>query len=696
LEEQSKAAILCREDENLKPPRNLLIMSDTDLDSRAETTIDTIRFLSVDMVEQANSGHPGAPMGLASVAYQIWAHHLRHDPQDPSWPNRDRFVLSCGHASALLYSLLHLSGYDLPLEEIKNFRQLGSRTPGHPEYGLTPGVETTTGPLGQGLSNAVGMVLAQTHLAARFNREGFDLFDHRVWVLASDGDLMEGVTAEACSMAGHLRLAGLKVFYDDNRITIDGGTDLAFTEDVGKRYEAYGWYVQRVEDGNDLASLEEAIQNAEAETLRPSLVIVRTHIGFGSPNKQDTPKAHGSPLGAEEVRLTKDALNWPHEPIFRIPEEAKQAFREGAERGARENRAWQELVDSYQKTHENEGVDLRRRIDRSFPEGWEKAVPVFQPADGPMATRKASGKALNAIAPHLPELMGGSADLAGSNNTMIDGEPAFSPAQPAGRNMHFGVREHAMGSVMNGMSLSGMLIPYGGTFLIFSDYMRPAIRLAALMNLPAIYILTHDSIFLGEDGPTHQPISQLASLRSIPNLTVLRPADANETAQAWKVALERRKGPTALSLTRQGLPVMAEAVEGAQDGVSRGAYVLADPAEGSPQVLLLASGSEVSLILKAHKVLAEEGIRSRVVSMPSWELFEAQPAEYRKAVLPPELPLRLGVEAGVSLGWSKWVGDHGETLTQDGFGESAPAKDLAEHFGFTVETVVQRVHALLA
>ncbi|MCH9648459.1 MAG: transketolase [Deltaproteobacteria bacterium] len=670
-------------------------MSPLAQDRMDQISVDTLRFLSVDMVEKANSGHPGAPMGLAPLAYTIWAKHLRHDPTDPSWANRDRFVLSCGHASALIYSLLHLSGYDLPLEELENFRQMGSRTAGHPEYGLAPGIETTTGPLGQGLGNAVGMALARTHLAARFNRPDFPLFDHRIWVLASDGDLMEGIASEASSLAGHLKLGSLKVFYDDNRITIDGSTDLAFTEDVAKRYEAYGWVVHRVEDGNDLAALDEAASKAAEETERPTLVVVRTNIGYGSPNKQDTAKAHGSPLGAEEIALTKKALGWPLEPTFLIPSEAREAFRSGAEEGALERHSWQSRLRRYSKIHPQEAAELASRQARELPEDWPAAVPSFSPEDGPMATRKASGNVLNALATALPRLMGGSADLAGSNNTMISDEEIFSAEHPEGRNMCFGVREHAMGSIMNGMALSGLLIPYGGTFLIFSDYMRPAMRLAALMGQQAIYVMTHDSIFLGEDGPTHQPISQLLSLRSIPNLTVLRPADANETAQAWRIALERQDCPTALVLTRQKLPILEETEKLAAQGVCRGAYVLADPPEGIPQAILLATGSEVALALDAHSALAQEGIRTRVVSMPSWELFEAQSPEYRRRVLPAGVGRRLAIEAGSPLGWHRYVGPHGDTLTIDGFGESAPYEELKQHFGFTTEAVVARVHQLL-
>ncbi len=661
-----------------------------------QLAINTLRFLAVDMVERANSGHPGAPMGQAPLAYWLWTRHLRHDPTRPDWPNRDRFVLSCGHASALLYSLLHLAGYDLPLAELENFRQWGSRTAGHPESHLTPGVETTTGPLGQGLGNAVGMAIAERQLAAAFNREGFPLLDHRIWVLASDGDLMEGVASEASSLAGHLGLGRLLVLYDDNRISIDGPTDLTFSEDVDRRYSGYGWHVQRVEDGNDLEALDAAMQAAAAETERPSLISVRTHIGYGSPNKQDTAAAHGAPLGAEEVKATKEALGWPLEPAFHIPEEARQAFRESRERGARLQAEWQAMFARYAAAHPDAAAELERRQAGELPEDWEARLPTFAPGDGPLATRKASGRVLNAIREALPELTGGSADLTGSNNTYLEGCEDFSAGQPAGRNFYFGVREHGMGAILNGMALSGLLRPYGGTFLIFSDYMRPAVRLAALMGLPVVYVFTHDSIFLGEDGPTHQPISQLLSLRSIPGLTVIRPADACETAEAWRVALANRKGPTALALSRQKLPILQETAERAREGLARGAYVLADPPAAAPQVILIASGSEVALALAAGLRLTGEGVPTRVVSMPSWELFDAQEPAYHDAVLPPAIRKRLAIEAAVPLAWPRYVGDQGAVLGVERFGASAPQADLAEHYGFTVEEVMRRVAALLA
>ncbi|HUP21818.1 MAG TPA: transketolase [Thermoanaerobaculia bacterium] len=672
------------------PPRDTAATT-ADLDHLA---ISALRFLAVDMVEAAKSGHPGAPLGQAPMAYLLFARHLHFDPASPEWPNRDRFVLSCGHASALLYGLLHLAGYDLPMAELRRFRQLGSKTPGHPEHGLAPGVETTTGPLGQGLGNAVGMALAEQLLAHRFNREGFALFDHRVWVLASDGDLMEGVASEASSLAGHLRLGKLNVLYDSNRITIEGSTDLAFTEDVVARYRAYGWHTTEVEDGNDLDALDAAMRAAAAETARPSLILVHTHIGYGSPNKQDSEESHGAPLGAEEARATKEALGWPVEPPFLVPDQARLAFAHARDRGEAERQAWERLLKRYAAAHPELAGELARRRARALPDAFADLLPSFEPGKG-MATRQASGTVLNALRDHLPELVGGSADLAGSNNTLLDGEGDFRAGEP-GRNLRYGVREHAMGAAMNGMALSGLLRPYGGTFLIFSDYMRPSVRLAALMGQPAIYVFTHDSIFLGEDGPTHQPISQLQALRAIPNLVVLRPADANETAAAWAVALERTTGPTALALTRHKVPVLEGTRELAAEGVRRGAYVLRDAPEGAPAVLLLATGSEVSLAVSAHEALAERGVASRVVSMPSWELFARQDALYRESVLPRAVRKRLAIEAASPFGWHRWVGDEGDVLGVERFGASAPWEDLAKEYGFTVENVVARVEQLLA
>jgi transketolase len=669
-------------------------MSDTPIQNLDQLAIDTVRFLAVDMVEKADSGHPGAPLGQAPLAYLMWTRHLRHSPADPDWPNRDRFVLSCGHASAMLYALLHLSGYGLPMAELERFRQLGSLTPGHPEHELTRGVETTTGPLGQDLGNAVGMAMARELSAAEFNRDGFPLFDYRIWVIASDGDMMEGVASEAASLAGHLKLGALKVFYDDNGISIDGPTEISFTEDVGKRYEAYGWKVLRVADGNDLEALEAALAEAEAEEERPTLVAVRTTIGYGSPKKGGTAEAHGSPLGPEETAATKRALGWPLEPPFLVPERAKAPFDEAFERGGELAHSWQELLARYAAVHPDAAADLERRQARRLPEGLHAALPSF-PADKPIATRAASGQVLNALAALVPELAGGSADLTPSNNTFLKGLESFSPAHRGGRNLRFGVREHAMGSALNGIVLSRLYRPYGGTFLIFSDYMRPPVRLACLMKLPVIHVFTHDSIFLGEDGPTHQPISQLASLRSIPGNTVIRPADANETAWAWIAALENVHGPTSLVLTRQNLPVLAETAERAEAGLARGGYVLWEAPGGEPQLLLLATGSEVSITLEAAKALAGEGVRTRVVSLPSFELFDRQPDEYRESVLPRAITRRLAVEAAASFGWHKYVGLDGAVHGIDRFGASAKFKDLTQAFGYTAEEVAKRAKALL-
>jgi transketolase len=684
--------------------------------SRDELAINTIRFLAVDMVEKANSGHPGAPMGLAPLAYLLWTRHLRYDPQDPSWPNRDRFVLSAGHASALLYALLHLAGFDLPMAELQRFRQFGSKTPGHPEHELAPGVETTTGPLGQGLGNSVGMGIAQLKSAAAFNREGYPLFDYRVWVVASDGDMMEGVASEASSLAGHLRLGNLKVFYDDNHISLDGPTALSFGDDVVKRYAAYGWRVERVADVNDLDAVEAAIAAVEAETERPSMVAVRTIIGYGSPKKQNTSQAHGSPLGKEETEAAKKFFGWPLEPTFYIPPEATEAFAAPRRRGQRLHGEWQDLWRRYRDAFPREGADLAARLAGKLPAGWHEALPAFSPSDPAIATRAASGKVINAIAPRLPQLCGGAADLASSNDTLIKGEDNFEPGKPGGRNFYFGVREHAMGSALSGIALSRLWLPYGGTFLIFSDYMRPAVRLACLMKLQVIYVYTHDSIFLGEDGPTHQPISQLASLRSLPGMTVIRPADACETAAAWRAAIENREGPTALVLTRQALPILEATSQRAAEGVLRGAYVLLEPraagtegaggaaageggaggaAAGALDLLLLATGSEVSLACEAAKRLAAQGVRVRVVSMPSWQLFDRQPADYRDAVLPPAVRKRLAIEAASPFGWHKYVGLDGDVQGIEGFGASAPASQLYEPFGFTPEKVAARALRLL-
>ena len=660
--------------------------------NRDQIAIDSIRFLSVDMVEKANSGHPGAPMGQAPLAYWLWTRHLRHDPARPDWPNRDRFVLSCGHASALIYSMLHLSGYDLSMDELKAFRQLGSKTPGHPEHGLTAGVETTTGPLGQGVSNAVGMAIAERFLAAQFNRDGFPLIDNITWVIASDGDLMEGVSAEASSMAGHLGLGKLNVFYDANQISIDGSTDLAFTEDVVQRYQAYGWHTLEVDDVNDLDALDAAMNAARAETERPTLVLVRTHIGFGSPNKQDTAGAHGAPLGDSERRATRENLGWAYDQDFQIPDEARAAFDDVRRQGAASSAEWDELFERYRQAHPEEAAQFEAWGADTLTAGWDADLPEFTAEDGPIATRSASGKFLHSVSATLPQLIGGSADLAPSNNTFIKDRGVHTKDNPGGSNFHFGVREHGMGAVMNGMALSGRIRPYGATFLMFSDYMRPTLRLAALMEQPAIFIFTHDSVFLGEDGPTHQPISQLMGLRTLPGFSTFRPADANETVAAWRIALENTHRPSALVLTRQKLPVITTA-EQAREGVARGAYVIADTDD--PQVLLLATGSEVALALDAHRVLLEKGIRTRVVSMPSWDVFETQDADYRESVIPSSIRKRLAIEAGTTHGWHRYVGLDGDVQGIDGFGASAPYADLKKHFGFTTEDTIRRVEALL-
>jgi transketolase len=657
--------------------------------------INTVRTLAMDAVQRAESGHPGTPMALAPLCYVLWTKHLRYNPKNPQWPGRDRFVLSCGHASMLLYSLLYLTGYDLSLDELKQFRQWGSRTPGHPEYGRTPGVETTTGPLGQGFGNAVGMALARARLASEFNRPGHDILNHTIYVLASDGDMMEGVSHEAASLAGHLKLGNLIAFYDDNHITIDGPTTLAFSDDTAKRFAAYGWRVQRVDDGNDLAALNRAIRRAQRVSDRPALIIVRTHIAYGSPHKQDTAAAHGSPLGVEEVKLTKQNLGWPYAEPFTVPDEALAHWRRAVRRGKRLENEWRRAWDAYAAHDPELGRELERRLARELPPGWDAALPDFagQPA---MATRAASGKVLNAVAPRLPELIGGSGDLTPSNDTFLAGAGDFGPEQRGARNLHFGVREHAMGAVLNGMALHSGLIPYGGTFLVFSDYMRPPIRLAAMMGLRVIYVFTHDSIGLGEDGPTHQPIEQLAGLRSVPNLIVIRPADAGETAEAWRTAIAHRSGPVALVLTRQKLPVLDRGALAPAAGLSRGAYVLAEATGGAPRAVLLASGSEVEIALAARTTLEAGGVAARVVSAPSLELLAEQPASYRDQVIPPDVPCRVAVEAAQPQPWYRWVGSHGDVVGLTRFGASAPYQRVYEELGITADAVVQRVQALLA
>jgi len=656
--------------------------------------INTIRTLAMDAVQKANSGHPGMPMGAAPMAYILWTKFLKHNPRNPKWPNRDRFVLSAGHGCMLLYSLLHLSGYDMSLDDIKQFRQWGGKTPGHPEAILAHGIETTTGPLGQGFSNGVGLAIGEKFLAARYNRPNFTIIDYFVYSIVTDGDLMEGVSSEAASIAAHLKLGNLIYLYDDNHISIEGSTDLAFTEDAGRRFEAYGWHVQTIGDGNDLEGIENAIREARDVKDRPSLIKVRTHIAYGSPNKQDTHGAHGAPLGEEEVRLTKQNFGWDPDKQFYIPQEAMQHFRKAAKDGERAEQQWQKLYQEYCNVHPDLASEWGSCREKKFAEEWRRVLPVFPP-DKPMATREASGKVLNAIAPHLPTLMGGSADLAPSTNTMLKGFGSFQANNYAGRNLHFGVREHAMGGILNGLAHTGGLIPYGATFLIFSDYMRPTIRLAALMGTRPIYVFTHDSIGLGEDGPTHQPIEQLASLRAIPNLTLLRPADANEVTEAWRFAIDHRGGPVALVLTRQKLPVFDRTKYAAANNLVKGAYVLADTEGKLPELIILATGSEVHLALGAYEQLKKEGVAIRVVSMPSWELFEQQSKEYQEAVLPKQVTKRLSVEAGSPFGWHKYVGAQGEIIGINRFGASALGDVVLKKYGFSVENILARARALL-
>jgi transketolase len=655
--------------------------------------IDAIRVLSMDAVQKADSGHPGTPMALAPLAYVLWTRHLRYNPGNPAWANRDRFVLSAGHASMLLYSVLYLTGYDLSLDDLKHFRQWESRTPGHPEYGYTPGVETTTGPLGQGVGNSVGMAVAEAQLAALFNRPDHSIIDHHTYFIASDGDVMEGISHEASSYAGHLKLGKLIGFYDDNHITIEGNTELTFSDDTAKRFEAYHWHVQRVDDANDLDALDKAILVAKAVTDRPSLIVVRSHIGFGSPNKHDTAEAHGSPLGADEIKLTKEALGYPSQEAFYVVPEALERWRTMSARGRELERDWQKRYDLYKGAHPDDARELERRLRGELLEGWEDLIPTFTSDNGNVASRAASGIVLNAIAPKVPELVGGSADLASSTNTIVKGAPSLSPEDHSGRNFHFGIREHGMGAVMNGMSVHGGFIPYGATFLIFSDYMRPAVRLAAIMNRHVIYVYTHDSIGLGEDGPTHQPIEQLSTLRAIPEFTLIRPADASETAEAWRAALKHH-GPVALVLTRQKLGFIDRTRHASARGVAKGAYVLSDSPGGAPQVVLMSSGSEVALILEAQEKLGAEGIRARVVSMPSHELFATQDDQYRESVLPAGVK-RISIEASHPMSWQRWVGSDGVALGIQRFGASAPYKEIYEHLGLTVAKVVETAKQLI-
>jgi transketolase len=666
--------------------------------------------LSVDAVEKANSGHPGAPMGLAPAAYVLWTRFLKHNPKNPSWPDRDRFILSAGHGSMLIYSMLHLTGYDLPLEEIKTFRQWESRTPGHPERGQTPGVEVTTGPLGQGFGNGVGMAIAEAYLGARYNKPGFEIVDHFTYAIVSDGDLMEGVAAEAASLAGHLSLGKLIYLYDDNRVTLAASSDLTFSEDVAGRFDAYGWHTMTVADGNDLAAIERALGAARAERARPSLIILRTHIGFGSPGKQDSFEAHGAPLGKDEVAATKKKLGWPAEPAFFVPEEALACRREAVGRGQKAEAEWQEKFAAYARQFPELAKELEQAIGGELPDGWDAGIPEFPPDAKGMATRVAGGKVLNAIAPKLPTLIGGSADLNPSTHTVFQKmgdfespEKDFAKSQGAagggfgyaGRNIHFGVREHAMGAALNGMAAHGGIVPLGSTFLMFSDYMRPSIRLAALMELGVIYVFTHDSIGVGEDGPTHQPVEHLAALRAIPRLVVIRPGDANETAVAWRVAVETRDRPVALILSRQNVPTLDRKELAGAEGLRKGAYILADAPNGKPDVILIGTGSELSLTVAARQNLSQRKIAARVVSMPSWELFEAQPKDYRDSILPRSIRARLAVEAALPQGWHRYVGDGGDVVGVDRFGASAPGNVVLEKFGFTVDNVVERAVALL-
>jgi transketolase len=673
-------------------------------------SINTIRFLAADAIQKANSGHPGLPMGAAPMAYALWTRHLRHSPSNPQWPDRDRFVLSAGHGSMLLYALLHLTGYDLALDELKNFRQWGSKTPGHPESHITPGVEMTTGPLGQGLGHAVGMAIAEAHLAAVYNRKQHAIVDHYTYVIASDGDLMEGVSAEASALAGHLRLGKLIVLFDDNRVSLAAATSLTFTEDVAKRYEAYGWQVQRVDDGNDIDAIDAAISAAKAETSRPSLIMVRSVLGYGAPNKQGTFKAHGSPLGPDELRAAKENLGWPTDAAFCIPDEALSHFRQAVGRGRQREQAWREAFDRYEQAYPELARQFRRATAGELPAGWDEGLPDFAAAD-PSSTRKASEAVLQVLAAKIPELIGGSADLNPSTYTWLKGygdfqSPDWKPEDRqgsvggewgyGGRNLHFGVREHAMGAIAGGMAVHGGLIPYTATFLVFSDYMRPPMRLAALSRERVIYVFTHDSVAVGEDGPTHQPIEQVMNLRAVPNLAVIRPADATETTEAWKAALRRTDGPTALIFTRQEVPLLDREAYPSAKEVQRGAYVIWQAKDGMPEVVLIGTGSEVHIALEAGRMLAAEGTNVRVVSMPSWELFDEQPAEYRHSVLLPHVRARVAVEAGTVIGWERYVGLDGVVVGMTGFGASAPGEALYEEFGLTAQHVADKARSLLS
>jgi len=664
------------------------------MESIEQLGINTVRVLSADAVQKANSGHPGTPMGLAPIGDVLWTKAMNYNPKDAEWPNRDRFVLSAGHACMLQYSFLYLTGYDVSMDDLKNFRQLHSKTAGHPEYGLLAGIEVTTGPLGQGFANGVGMGIAQQFLASRYNKPGFDIFDYKIYAICSDGDLMEGVSAEAASMAGHLKLGNLIYLYDDNKITIEGDTSITFDEDVTERFQAYGWHVQSVADGNDTEAIFTAIQNAQNETKRPSLIKVRTHIGFGSPNKVDTAAAHGSPLGKDEVRLVKENFGFDPDKSFVVSDEVLNYYRSKGKAGIKKEQDWKDLYAKYKAKYPAEAAEYELLSDGKLPAGWKDNLPVFKPDDKGIATRKASGKTLNAIAAQLPMLIGGSADLSPSTDTILNDYQSFSDLNHGGRNFHFGIREHAMGSVLNGMALTKGIIPYGATFLIFSDYMRPPIRLAAIMKIRPIFIYTHDSIGLGEDGTTHQPVEQLIGLRSVPDVTVIRPADANETAQAWRVALEHSGGPVALILTRQNVPTIDQEKYTKATNVEKGAYILSD-CEREPQVILMGSGSEVHLLVEAQEKLKAESIRARVVSFPSWELFDQQSNEYKEKVFPKKIRARLAVEAGSPIGWCKYVTDEGNVIGINKFGESAPGEEVMKEYGFSVENVIAKAKELL-
>ncbi|GLB59242.1 transketolase [Cytobacillus sp. NCCP-133] len=660
-----------------------------------ELSISSIRTLSIDAIEKANSGHPGMPMGAAPMAYTLWTRFMNHNPKNPEWFNRDRFVLSAGHGSMLLYSLLHLSGYDVSMNDIKEFRQWGSKTPGHPEFGHTPGVDATTGPLGQGIAMAVGMAMAERHLAATYNKDNFNVVDHYTYSICGDGDLMEGVSAEAASLAGHLKLGRLVVLYDSNDISLDGDLDKSFSESVEQRFKSYGWQYIRVEDGNDLHEIARAIEEAKQDENRPTMIEVKTVIGYGSPNKSGKSDAHGAPLGADELKLTKEAYKWTFEEDFYVPAEVYDHFKQQvAENGAKKQQEWEDLYAQYKEKHPELGKQLEQAINGELPEGWNKDIPVYEEGKS-LASRASSGEVLNAVAQNLPSFFGGSADLAGSNKTMIKGTGDFTAESFDGRNIWFGVREFAMGAALNGMALHGGLKVFGGTFFVFSDYLRPAIRLAALMNLPVTYVFTHDSIAVGEDGPTHEPVEQLAALRAMPNISVVRPADGNETAAAWKTAIESTNKPTALVLTRQNLPTLKGTDSAAYEGVQKGAYVVSPASNDNADVLLLAAGSEVSLAVDAQKALEGEGIHASVVSMPAWDRFEAQSIEYKESVIPKSVKKRLAIEMGTSLGWHRYAGDEGDVLAIDTFGASAPGEKIMEEYGFTLENVVARVKALL-